>query len=115
MTTVVSEQRVYAKVMYGGDPVAPTAAREWIVQHFDDGTHRTIDREMPLADLESLWAADLAAQRDAIAATAGDKQLAVNALTAERDALVAQLAAMTADRDKWRADYETLLADVEPA
>lgn len=115
MTTVVSEQRVYAKVMYGGDPVAPTAAREWIVQHFDDGTHRTIDRDMPLSDLADLWAADLAAQRDAIAATAGEKQLAINALTAEKEQLTQQVVTLAADRDQWKAQYEALLEEIEPA
>lgn len=87
MTTVTQETIMRASIDYGGDPPAPTAARQTVRQDFDDGTSRVIERECALSDLTAAWDAALVAQRDQQAQKAG-------ALAAQVNDLRAQLAAL---------------------
>lgn len=94
MTTVTHEEVRGGAFDYGGDPPAPVSTvRLRVVQFFDDGTSREIWREAQLVHVFAAWDAALLAQRDAQAAAAGEKAAALTAVTAERDALAAQVAA----------------------
>lgn len=115
MTTVTHEVQRGARIDYGGEPPAPTGATEQVVQFFDDGSFRTIERSCTLSDIFADWNSAIEAQRAAVAQQSGERAIAVDALTAEVDRLTEALAAMTADRDRWKAEFEQLQSEVEPA
>lgn len=83
MVQVTQEERRGAEIDYGGDPPAPTGARERVVQFFDDGTHRVVIRAIAIEELGLSWAAAIAAQRDALAASAGEGAARIAELEAE--------------------------------
>ncbi len=114
MTTVTSEETRGGMFDYAGDPPAPSAVRLRVVQFFDDGTTREIWRDAVLADVFTGWDAATAAQRDALAISAGEKATQIAALTAERNTLAEQLTAAIAANTQLQAQYDQLLNEVEP-
>ena len=114
MTTVTGEETRGGVFDYGGDPPAPVNVRLRVVQFFDDGTSREVWRDATLPEVFADWDASVEAQRDALATQSGERAQRIQEMEANAVALTEAAASAAAQADRWRAQYEQLLSEVEP-